>query len=268
MSRASLPMYDLPPVRDATDALWSGVAGHLRRAGLDDVPDALTRGPAPADLWADPALLLSQTCGYPLTHAWRGKLAYVATPCYAVPGGGDGSYYSVIVVGADSPARTVADLRGAVAAVNGPDSQSGMSALRHAVAPHACDGRFFGRVERSGAHVRSIAMVRERAADVAAIDVVTYGLLARHAPDALAGTRILARTAEAPGLPYVTAPDAPAETVARLRAGLAAAMADPALAAAREALLLTGVAVRAPADYERIPEMAEEAAALGYRALG
>lgn len=264
MRSASLPMYDLPAVRVATDALWAGVADHLRRAGIEDVPGALTRGRTPAELWAEPDLLLSQTCGYPLTHAWRDRLALVATPCYAVPGGADGTYHSVMVVPADSRAAAVADLRGAVAAVNGPDSQSGMNALRHAVAPHARAGRFFARVERSGGHGASLAMVREGRADVAAIDVVTHTLLARHDPDALAGTRVLARTAAAPGLPYVTAATAAPGTIERLRAGLAAAMADPSLAAARDALLLTGIALRPASDYERVLEMEQEAVAEGY----
>ncbi len=68
---ASLPMYDFPEVSAATDAWWSGVASALRRAGLDAVPEALTRDPD-VDVWNSQELLLSQTCGYTLTHALRG----------------------------------------------------------------------------------------------------------------------------------------------------------------------------------------------------
>jgi hypothetical protein len=39
---ASLPMYDWPEVREATDAWWAGLARHLRDAGFE-APDRLTR---------------------------------------------------------------------------------------------------------------------------------------------------------------------------------------------------------------------------------
>lgn len=42
---AELPMYDLPTCRKATDVLWAGKARALRREGLIDVPDRLTRWP-------------------------------------------------------------------------------------------------------------------------------------------------------------------------------------------------------------------------------
>ena len=35
---ASLPMYDLPETRSATDALWAGIARHLRAEGVAEVP--------------------------------------------------------------------------------------------------------------------------------------------------------------------------------------------------------------------------------------
>ena len=56
---ASLPMYDLPEVTAATDTWWSGIASALQRAGLDAVPEALTRDPD-VDVWHSKELLLSQ----------------------------------------------------------------------------------------------------------------------------------------------------------------------------------------------------------------
>ena len=44
--RASLPMYDLPEVRDHTDRLWAAVAQEMRGLGMAGVPQALER---PAD---------------------------------------------------------------------------------------------------------------------------------------------------------------------------------------------------------------------------
>lgn len=264
MPIASLPMYDLPEVAWATDAWWGGIARALDREGLADVPAALTRDLAPAEVWRSPDLLFGQTCGYPLTHAFRGRLRVVATPAYAAPQCDGADYCSVIVVRADDPAASIADLRGRRAAVNGRESQSGYSALRAAVAPHARGGRFFARVAESGAHAASLAMVAAGEADVCATDCVTHALLARHRPGALEGLRVLACTPTAPGLPYVTRAHTDAATVARLRRALWAALEDPALEAAREALLISGIEVLPDAAYDRIMDLERQAEALGY----
>ena len=86
MAIAGLPMYDLPELGGATDAWWSGLARALRSEGIEDVPDELTRMPQTEDVWGHEKLLLSQTCGYNMVADWRGRLTYVATPCYSAPG--------------------------------------------------------------------------------------------------------------------------------------------------------------------------------------
>ena len=265
MAVASLPMYDLPELRAATDAWWQGLARAFGREGIANVPDALDRRASYQEIWTSPDLLLSQTCGYPLTHALAGRVTLVATPCYAAEGCEAASYCSVVIVGADNPAGAIGDLRGARCAINGPDSQSGCNALRALVAPLAARGRFFGIVAVSGGHAASIALVAAGEADVAAVDCVTHALLSRHRPAALAGTRVLCRTPSAPGLPYVTREGADDDLLQRLRAGLARAMADPQLAAARDALLLADAAVLPLAAYDRITELEDAAMAAGYR---
>jgi hypothetical protein len=55
--------------------------------------------------------------------------------------------------------------------------------------------------------------------------------------------------------------------VGRLWGGLEAALADPALAAAREALLITGAERLSAEAYEAIPAMRRAAEALGYPGL-
>jgi ABC-type phosphate/phosphonate transport system substrate-binding protein len=82
------------------------------------------------------------------------------------------------------------------------------------------DGRFFGTVKVSGAHMRSVEMVRAGEADVAAIDCVTYTLLGRYRPSCLSGIRILAPTDPVPAPPYVTSRDYPPETLARMQHAL------------------------------------------------
>jgi ABC-type phosphate/phosphonate transport system substrate-binding protein len=264
MAIASLPMYDLPELRAATDSWWQGLTRAFRREGIAELPDGLDRRDAHHEVWLARDLLFSQTCGYPLTHELAGRVELVATPCYRAEGCEGPSYCSFVVVAADSPARDIEDLRGRRCAINGLDSQSGWNALRALVATAARDGRFFGSVAITGGHRASLARVSSAQADVAAIDCVTHALLARHRPQALAGTRVLCRTASAPGLPCVTRAGADADLLRRLRSGLERAFADPELAAARDALMLGGVAILPLSAYDRIRQMEDAAAAAGY----
>ena len=179
MTIATLQMYDLPEVRAATDDWWTGLARALRRAGLSEVPTRLTRDGSPEGPWRDPVFLLGQTCGYPLMHGLAVVVQVVATPAYDAPGCEGPQYRSVFLVREDEVARSLAELRGRIAAVNSPQSQSGYSALRSAVAPLARDGGFFSQVIETGGHVQSARAVAEGRADLAALDCVTYALLAQ-----------------------------------------------------------------------------------------
>jgi ABC-type phosphate/phosphonate transport system substrate-binding protein len=267
MSAASLPMYDLPEARPALAALWAGLARHLERAGIAGVPRALACDlPGPA-LWSAPDLLFSQCCGYDLVNDYAGALRPLATPCYRAPGCTGPRYRSIVVVAEGAPASSLEDLRGGVCAINGWGSHSGMSALRASIAPHSRGGRFFAEIKVSGAHVASVAMVARGEADVAAIDGVVHALLDRHRPAALHGTRPLAETASAPAPPFVTHARASADLVVRLRAALTETFADPALAPAREDLLLAGVEILPPAAYVRIKAFERYAARHGYPVL-
>lgn len=260
---ASLPQYDLPEIRAATDAWWAGLARHLRAAGFADVPDRLTRQEQGEALWRDPALLITQTCGYPLMTELSGILVPAATPIYACEGCDGPTYRSLIVVRDDSAARELGDLRATRAAVNNPNSHSGMNILRHTVAPLARDGRFFSEIVMTGGHPLSIEAVRTGAADVAAIDCVTWALLGRHRPDALAGVRVLCRTDPAPSLPYALRADRPVEARERIWAALQAASADPMLAAARDVLRIDGFAPAGLQTYRVMLTMRDAAVARG-----
>ena len=261
---AALPMYDLPPLRDATDAWWQGLAGHFRAAGLRDVPDALTRPDDLKTLCLSPELLFNQTCGYPLTHALKDQVTLVATPVYGNSGAAGPNYCSQILVRADDPAAKFGDLRGRRAAINGYDSQSGFNVLRHAAAPLSEQGQFFGEVVVSGGHLNSMAFVRDGKADVCTADSVTYHLWRRADPDKVAGLRILGQTASAPNLPYITRKSIPEADLAGLLQGLFAALEDPDLATVREALMIEGAEVLPLQAYDSILEMEGEAGSYGY----
>jgi ABC-type phosphate/phosphonate transport system substrate-binding protein len=267
MSAVSLPMYDLPEIRPALDAWWAGLARHLAREGIADVPAVLPHG-APLDAaWSRPDLLLSQCCGYDLRNGRTGALRLLATPSYRAPGCVGPAYASVVIVAADAPAHSLDDLRGGVCAINAWTSHSGMNALRALIAPRSRGGRFFARIEVSGSHRCSLAMVARGEADVAAIDCVIHGLLARHSPGALAGTRPLGHTARAPAPPFVTAPATSDDMVERLRTALFRAFDDPSLEPARADLLLAAIEVLPPAAYARIRAFERLAARRGYPVL-
>jgi ABC-type phosphate/phosphonate transport system substrate-binding protein len=259
LARASLPMYDLPELRWATDAWWAGLRRALVRHGFPDAPERLDREEAPAALWHDPSLLLSQCCGRDLVTHLAGTVRPVAIPSYAAPGCAPGLYRSWIVVRRAERRAALAEFAGATAAINGAGSHSGWVALGHALRAAGMPERCLARGVPTGSHPASLAAVAEGVADLAAIDCVSYALLARTEPGLVEAVRVLAGSEPAPALPYVTATSRPAEERGRLYAALVEAAADPALAAARAALLLEGL-VAVPADaYDRSVAMAAAA---------
>ncbi|NMM42881.1 PhnD/SsuA/transferrin family substrate-binding protein [Rhodospirillaceae bacterium KN72] len=261
---ASLPQYDLPELRQATDAWWTGIARHMRVVGLDDVPQVLTRAEDAEALWRDPHILLTQTCGYPLMTELSDCLRPVATPIYRCDGCRGATYSSVLIVRTDGPLHRLEDARGKVAAANNRNSHSGMNALRHCVAPLATDGRFFGRVLWTGGHAASAQAVAEGKADIAAVDAVTWALLSRERSALTQRLRVIGNTDYAPSLPYATRIDAPEAVRALLFQALAAAAADPSLASVRHALLIGGFTPADFSTYQTVLDWKADAAAAGY----
>lgn len=236
---AALQMYDWPEIRDATDRWWTGLARHM---GLDlqlSRPDDFTSP------WHRDDLIFAQTCGYPFTHALKGRVKLVATPHYNADGCDGPSYCSIILA---REKRTLGEYRGALAAVNTPDSMSGMLALKLVFAPLAKAGRFFSGTVETGGHLNSMAAVCEARADVCAIDSVCVALARRYRPEALRGLVEIARSPAVPGLPWITRAGDPNS----LREGLARAFSDPELRDAREALLLSGFSALEVSAYDQI----------------
>lgn len=269
MTIASLPMYDLEPLREATDAWWRAIAVALRGHGFEGVPDALDRSETVDryDHWSSPDLLLSQTCGYPLIHDFADRLRVVAVPLYDAPQCRGADSCSVVIVKEDSSVRSLEDLRGGRAAVNGFDSQSGCNAFRVAVAPLARDGRFFDEVIETGRHEFSMRMVAEGAADVCAVDCVTHALLSDTMAEAVAGTCVLTVTPHAPNLPYVTHIGRSEEEVRAMQIALLEAAEDPRTVAVRARLRLVGFTLLPQKVYERIESLERQAADMGYPEL-
>jgi ABC-type phosphate/phosphonate transport system substrate-binding protein len=264
---ASLPWYDLREVRSATNALWRELARQFRMAGLSHVPQRLNRNVAYERQWTTSDFFFGQACGYDVRMAYADHLQVVATPCYNAPGCEGSNYSSFVVVRADSPFEFIEQLRGTRCVINTPTSHSGMNVLRALVAPLHCDGRFFSEVQMSGSHERSLRMIQRSEVDVAAIDCVTYGLLAAYRCREIQGTRVLHRTALAASPPYVTGSSTSAETLAVIRQAVLRAMAHPSLAAVKSKLLISGIEVLPDEAYGSIESLAVMAHHHNYREI-
>jgi hypothetical protein len=83
---ADLPWYDLDELAPATDAWWRGIASHLRRLGVDRVPDHLSRDGSHIARWQHCELLLSQACGYDVLYDAADDIVPIATPRYLAEG--------------------------------------------------------------------------------------------------------------------------------------------------------------------------------------
>jgi len=236
---ASLPMYDWPEFRAATDAWWQAIARRL------DASVPLTRIADYASLWRNSDLLLSQTCGYPLTHGLSDRLRLVATPHYRAEGCEGPNYRSFVFARRPGPLES---FRGGKAAFNASDSMSGMLALKLVFQPFAAGGKFFSGAIETGSHLNSLTALRAGDADICAIDSVCVALARRYRPHDLEGLHIVGQSPSVPGLPLVTASD----QVERLRQALNDALADPLLSVIRDQLLLTGQSQLGSRDYQII----------------
>lgn len=192
----SLPMYDTPATRSANDRLWQNIRQNLKRG-----PKSLDRSGDPEALWSHPDLLLSQTCGMPYRLQLHGHVRLVATPDYDVSQCPPGYYKSHLVVRVAEARSSLADFRSATLARNSALSQSGWAALLSTFKDAGISPE--GHVIDTGSHRDSIRSVASGMADIAAIDAITWALLARDTSDTV-GVRILCSTLPTPGLPLIT----------------------------------------------------------------
>lgn len=247
----ALPMYPFP--EDNLRAFWTALRAGLQQAGIKGLPQELA---LPEDLpqhWQRSDLLLSQSCGYPVSTLLRGKVQVVGAFHFDVPGCRLSAYSSVLLVRKDEQRTSLPEFHGAVAVCNERHSQSGFHALRTAVAPLARDGRFFSELRFSGAHRRSAQMVANGEADIAALDCVSAFLLRQQEPAVFEGLAAIGFTASMPGLPLITSLSTSAAVLAQLRQTLSvccqAQNQTPTLRASLDAMRITGFSALDASDY-------------------
>ena len=264
---ASLPMYNLPEMRDANARFWGALRGVLVEAGLRDLPESLRFERLPVPERIGPEVLFSQTCGYPLETVFRGQAMRLGTPCYAAPGCDGPTHRAFFVVPAGSGASALPDLRGSRFLLNSPVSNSGMNLPRRSLAEIAGGRAFFVEVIETCGHPASLDRLLRGEGDVASIDCVTYAFWRHYRPDAAARLRIIGETVPSPAIPFVTSIATPPDTVQVLRAALRTLMREVRYAEVRRGLMLTDIVDLPDAAYSDLLDYEREAAELGYPAI-
>lgn len=254
---AELLMYTAPESIHQANERW--LARILEHLG-DTREDA--EGLSLMQMWLSPHLLLTQTCGYPLMTALRGKVRVLGRPRYELPDSSGGNHCSLLLGRVDDRRQTLADFRHSRGVINGLDSNSGMNLLRHRLAPLQRDGQFFAQVGISGSHRESLRWLREDLADLAAIDSVTFAYLARHAEAEVAGLRVITRSAYSPTLPYITAASVSDQQAEALLQAMNQALRE--LPDVAETLDLPEVLPANESAYQVVLDYQREAEVLGY----
>ncbi len=238
---ASLPWYDLPEIQESTDQFWSGLTSYLQEEGVSQLPQKLNRTIPYEKQWSSSNFLFGQACGYDVVLSYKHCLRLLGTPRYEAKGCSSSNYKSFIVVHKDSPIQSLPELFGKHCVINNPTSHSGMNSLRLLIAPFARENHFFEQVSVSGSHENSLLSIQKGAADVAAIDCVSYALFQKYRQDLLASIKIIAQTPSLPSPPYVTGKQTPEDLVDKLQSALAKTMQDSQLKKIRQNLLLEGI---------------------------
>jgi ABC-type phosphate/phosphonate transport system substrate-binding protein len=265
--RASLPMYNIPEMRQAFRQFWAVLRQAALRRGLDHLPaDLDISAPAVPDRIGG-EVVFSQVCGFPLLTRLRGQAQILLTPIYDAPGCDGPTHTAFFIVRADARFQRLEDLRGCAIAVNSLLSNSGMNLPRRSIADIARGRPFFGSVLMTGSHTASIEKIASGEADVASIDCVTDAVFRRYRPAIMDGIRILASSVPSPALPFVTSSSTDERAAAILRECLASMPGNREGREACAGILIRGFAALGESDYRAILHHQDEAARLGYPEL-
>ena len=212
-------------------------------------------------------LLFGHTCGYPLLKKHAGEYSAFCVPVFDVDGTDGKLYSSRLIVPAGSGIESLRECRGRVAAVNGYDSNSGMNLLRYELARAGAAPGYFSAVRITGSHLGSFEAVAANEAQLAAIDCVSYQLIADENPALADAVDCIGFTARCCGLPFVLArgrdePELRAGLLDGLRESLARASDE-----ARDRLHLRAFAAVDDSAYASILDLENEAISMGYADL-
>ncbi|HSN14939.1 MAG TPA: phosphate/phosphite/phosphonate ABC transporter substrate-binding protein [Anaeromyxobacteraceae bacterium] len=166
-------------------------------------------------------------------------------------------YYSYLLVPKESPARSLADLRGKRFAFTDPKSNTGrlvptfLVVKETGLSPEA----FFGSVKFTWSHDRSIDEVNAGQVDGASVDSLIYDYLAKRTPARVRNVRILAKSIPYGIPPVVSTRAADPRVKARLRDVVLGMHQDPEGRRILEGIGIDRFIVPKDSDYDAVREM-------------
>jgi phosphonate transport system substrate-binding protein len=165
-------------------------------------------------------------------------------------GAGRPVYFSEIVVRADHPARSFADLVAARWGYNDRESLSGYYSVLQTAAEHGADASFLGRLHDMGSHLASLRALRRGVIDAAAIDSTVLALRWRRDPALRTDLRVVHGLGPWPIQPIVMRRSLPVRLKAALTAAVGGLAETPARRQALRRWLVSGVAPMTDADFD------------------
>jgi ABC-type phosphate/phosphonate transport system substrate-binding protein len=197
---ANLMMYQRPQLVESHNSYWSLIRSKLDAVGIPS-PEHLSQDAEEFSVWKDPNLILSQTCGMPYRKWLHHQVELVGTPDFAIDGCPKGYYRSALVIRQGDQRGDINAFQDATFAYNQTFSQSGYAAPFWHLKPK---GFWFKKRLHTEQHLLSAKAVADGRADIAALDAVSWRLMAQYEPFA-AQLRVLEWTTPTPGLPLITA---------------------------------------------------------------
>lgn len=167
------------------------------------------------------------------------------------------TYYSYIIVSRDSPAQSLADLRGRSFAFSDPLSNSGHLAPQWLLKQMGkTPETFFASTFFTYSHDNSIRAVADRLADGAAVDSLVYDYTIARDPTFSRHTRVIEKAGPFGIPPVVVHADLDPALKAQLRKALLDSAVDPAGQAALEKLMIDRFVTGNDSAYDSIRNMA------------
>jgi ABC-type phosphate/phosphonate transport system substrate-binding protein len=254
------------PLRQAWEALLTPIGeiireidpetnlGHIQ-IGFDTTPET----------YRSPDLLLGHTCGYPYMVHWKQSHQLLAVPEFDITGCQGTQYASWFTCRSDDARHSLESFCGATAAINAPNSNSGMNVLRHAVSRFARDGQFFNRTVVTGSHSNSLHALAIGDADIAAIDPVSYHHIMQCEPSLESAIKILGQSVHTTALPFMTRRNEPISRALLLQA--LNQCVEQSERDVLECLRLTRFNRVSESDYDALMRLESDAVSAGYPAL-
>jgi ABC-type phosphate/phosphonate transport system substrate-binding protein len=253
---------------DAHKAAWQAWFFELNGSYLcHHYPDTTLGFETDEQAYTSATVIAAHTCGYPYVKHWVDTHELIAAPVFDVPGckPDKAQYSSWFIARTDHPGKSLHQFQNARVAINSEHSNSGMNVLRYAISQIYAGGHFFSERIFTGGHQQSMIAIANGAADLAAIDAVSYALICELDPDLCAALKMIGQSELTAGLPFICIKDSSVN-----RSELSIAM-DRAVKNmrpdARKLLRLKGFKPVKKKDYDKIIQLEKAAIAADYPEL-